>query len=190
MANYLQLIFSMMQTPHAAFGIFYDKSQISAAKRLLFNLGFSEVFVKLPQTDGAQDFEHCRTTQVKKGALVGGGVGMVIVLVALFLVKTQIVIMPFFPHAESTGTQILVTLVSLFFGLILGVASGALVGIGTPARAFDRLRTYVEVGGILLAVHVKDSDEGELAVSTLRQAGAQDVTILPEFKAWAPRLFI
>lgn len=174
-----------METHTATFGVFYNSSQVQTALNLLRQFGFqnTHITVLYPDQEGAQDFAQVQKPQWKKGALIGAGVGAIVVFaLALFIAGkffTSTTNPLFFGVSETT-----VLFASLALGAIAGAAVGTLVGIGTPSPAAKRYGRYLHVGGILMSVR---SDKRELATKAheaLELAGGQDIHALNEDDSW------
>lgn len=61
--------------------------------------------------------------------------------------------------------------------------SGALVGLGIPEYEAKRYEGYVKDGGILLSVHVENSDLTKKAEHVLKVTGAEDISSTGEVKS-------
>ncbi len=61
-------------------------------------------------------------------------------------------------------------------GAAAGGVAGALIGIGIPEYEAKRYETYVKDGGILLSVHVDDSEWSDKAEKIMEESGARDIS--------------
>jgi hypothetical protein len=61
------------------------------------------------------------------------------------------------------------------FGLLLGAASGALVGIGTPEHLSKRYAHYLQDGAILVSVHVDNESQAIRVLEILNATGGVEV---------------
>lgn len=170
----------------AAFGIFRRKSEVSAAKAQLSADGFSgaDISVLYPPHPGAQDFPQRQRSSIRNGLMIGAAVGSLVFFVVGLVasVRTYSSIIPYEP--VSFLDQMLVILAAILIGGLIGAAAGALVGVGTPQQAGLRYGDYVDAGGILMSVHVNDTEEEKRAKYVLEKAGAQDITLLSEGQGW------
>lgn len=137
-----------------------------------------------PWHKGSQDFEQRRTTKIKSGLLIGALMGAIAFLAFGYLNYVRAISVPFLPSPTDPAMRLTLVAAGVLFGTSFGALSGALVGIGTPAPASERLGGYVVNGGILMSVHIDSSEQGRLAISALEKIGAQDVSILEEDQGW------
>lgn len=168
---------------NAAFAVFKERSEVDQAFNELRTEGFrpDEVSVVLPEHGGARDFAASdHMTRITQGAITGGGTGLLVGLglglLAGYNVLPLVILAPFNPLMGA--------LLVGFFGLILGAASGALVGIGTPAKASERYAAYLDDGGILVSVHVEDSERAKRVMEILERNRGTDITEINEDEAW------
>jgi hypothetical protein len=174
------------QNSRAAFGIFKRNSDVIKAQAELTRVGFhtDSVEVMFPPTRGPQDFPQRQRTMLLDGAMIGAGLGILGAMVVILVVGTGAIDLPVLQIIDSLPKQIFLSIALLFGGLFFGGIAGALVGIGTPEEAGARYGDYVDSGGILMSVHVKDIDEVRRAKDALDQSGAGDISILGEDQGW------
>ena len=60
-------------------------------------------------------------------------------------------------------------------GGAVGTLTGSLIGLGIPEYEAKRYESYVNKGGMLLAVHADDNKWAKLAKEILDRAGARDI---------------
>ena len=73
-------------------------------------------------------------------------------------------------------------------GGAIGAVGGALLGYGIPEYEAKRYEGFVKAGGILLSVHVDNSDWADKAKRLLESLGANDVAISDELQSdWKPK---
>lgn len=82
-----------------------------------------------------------RKTSVRSGALFGSVIGAVLFFFFASLVSVDIIPLPGLFASASSVSMVLILSVGAFIGGLLGAASGALVGIGTPMPLHDARRT-------------------------------------------------
>ncbi|MNL87171.1 hypothetical protein D3C87_2161970 [compost metagenome] len=62
-----------------------------------------------------------------------------------------------------------------------------MIGIGIPEYEAKRYEKYVKDGGILISVHVDDSEWADRAENILKSAGARDISKTMEVAQRTPR---
>lgn len=75
------------------------------------------------------------------------------------------------PEGASTGAGV---------GGAIGGIAGSLIGMGIPEYEAKRYEGFVKDGGILLSVHVDDSDWAKRAKEILENSGARDIASADE----------
>jgi len=177
------MLYSIRMKKNAAFAVFKEREEVDRAFIELKAEGFrpEEVSVVLPEHDGARDFAASdHMTRIKQGALTGGGTGLIVGLglglLAGYNLLPLVIIAPFNPMMGA--------LLVGFFGMILGAASGALVGIGTPADPTERYAAYLDDGGILVSVHVEDAKRARRVMEILERNNGTDISEINEDEAW------
>ncbi|MDZ4663074.1 MAG: hypothetical protein SGJ18_15790 [Pseudomonadota bacterium] len=175
-----------LEESKAAFGVFRTESEVSLAKDELHARGFTEsnIAILYPPHRGPQDFPQRQRSLILTGALVGAAIGGPLLMVVSMLVSMGAIPVMALQNLAVFPNQMLLVLGGLISGVVLGAASGALVGIGTPESAGKRYGDYVDSGGILMSVHVSSADEARQAKNVLDSSGAQDVTLLGENQGW------
>ncbi len=168
----------------AVFGVFKNQLEVDATRAELYSKGFSPNNVSLlyPAQKGPKDFEQHRKTTIRSGALIGAALGGLIIMFIGIMMMTRV--SQFTQTASFLQNPLLFILIIISAGIILGAGSGALVGIGTPESAANRLGGYVDVGGTLMAVHVDSEEQIKKARSILEKNNAQDITVLDENQSW------
>lgn len=160
----------LMKTHQAAFGIFRNQNHLDRAIQILQEHGMRRagILVLHPDRPGQKAFAYEYQTMIRAGALLGGAMGLCIGLMVGAAA---------FPESGfMLGLG--------FMGALFGAASGALVGIGTPESAVQRYMKYLEDGGTLLSVHVRDPKQAGEAIEVLETAGAEDITLGNELSRW------
>lgn len=177
------MLISSSMKKNAAFAVFKERTEVDRAFLDLKAEGFrsNEVSVVLPEHDGAKDFAASdNMTRITQGAITGGSTGLIVGLglglLAGYNVLPLVIMAPFNP--------IMGALIVGFFGLILGAASGALVGIGTPAKPSERYAAYLDDGGILVSVHVEDPERAQRVMEILERNKGTDISEINEDEAW------
>lgn len=171
---------------NAAFGVFKSMDQAGTATEQLLEKNFlpSEIHLYHPTFIGPNSYPQLRRTLVQSGAIVGAGIGAVAFFILAVLIGLNVVHVSDLVVPMDGANQVLVVAVGLLFGLLVGAASGALIGIGTPQRLRDVAKQSPESNSVLLTVHVGDGEMANRAQDILEGAGAQDVTFLKENQGW------
>ena len=170
----------------AVFGIFKRPDQIDVAKTQLGKLGFSrsDIATMQPRYNGSKDFSQHPGTMLRPFALIGAIIGSFIFVTVGVVFSLKMTPVSFLQGESSTTAQLITVVACLFGGILAGSAIGALVGIGTPRRAGQRYGNYVGFGGTLMSVHVKNELDVDRATAELKNAGAQDISVLDEKEGW------
>lgn len=133
----------------------------------------------MPTKEGTADFAHEKaakapegaTTGATTGALLGGGSG--------WLVGVGTLAIPGVGPFIAAG-PIMEALAGAGVGGAVGGVAGALIGMGIPEYEANRYEGFVKKGGILLSVHVDDSDWEKRAKEILETSGARDISTTNE----------
>lgn len=143
----------------------------------LRNAGFHEDHISalLPDHKANLDFAMRHRTKAPEGAtagvtgggLVGAGLGWIAAIGALTI--------PGVGPLVAAG-PILAALSGAAVGAALGGVAGALVGMGIPEFEAKLYEGKIRSGGILVAVHCKDSHHVRKAKEIFHDAGAHDIT--------------
>ena len=165
----------------SVFGIFNSRASVDSAVDRLKTAGFrnQDISVLMPSKEGTHDFAHEKdtkapegaTTGAASGAVVGGGLGWLVGIGALAI--------PGIGPFVAAG-PIMAALAGAGIGGTVGGVTGALIGMGIPEYEAKRYEGFVKDGGILLSVHVDDSDWQKIAKELLETAGARDIATAGE----------
>lgn len=168
------------------FGLYDRRDDAESALDRLEKEGFNpkDVSVVMRQVEGGDVVESTGSGEVARGAAGGAATGGVIGALAGLLIGVGAIAIPGIgalliggPIAAALGiTGAAATAVS---GAVTGALAGGLVGaltkIGVPEREARAYEERIKTGAILLAVPVKDRDEGEVK-RILEDTGATDIT--------------
>lgn len=176
----------MEKNNKAIFGIYKSRGAAENAVATLKTNGFrmSDISVLLPQESGSQDFIHTKSSKAPEGAVAGAGTGAFVGGALGLLVGIGALAIPGIGPFIAAG-PIMASLAGIGVGGAVGVVSGALIGLGIPEYEAKRYEGFVKEGGILLSVHVDDSEWSEKAQSLLEATGAKDVAMTTELKSEA-----
>lgn len=170
-----------MRKSRAVFGIYQSRRQVERATEVLKSNGFdsSDISVLLPTEDGSREFAHVKSSKAPEGASAGAGTGALVGGGLGWLVGIGALAIPGFGPFIAAG-PILAAFAGAGIGGALGGISGAIVGFGVPEYEAKRYETFVLEGGILLSVHIEDSDWIPKAKRLLEITGAKDVAATNE----------
>ena len=169
---------------NAVFGIYASRISVDLAVDKLKDGGFNsqDISVLMPTKEGTQEFAHEKSTKapegaaagVTTGAVLGGGLGWLVGLGSLAI--------PGIGPFVAAG-PIMAALSGAAIGGTVGGIAGALIGMGIPEYEAKRFEGIVKDGGILLSVHVDDSDMNKRAKEILKSTGAKDIATAGEVKS-------
>lgn len=182
----MEIVTTSLDAHKAAFGVFRRRVELQTAKTKLMESGFdsSVISVLHPSHPGAKDFPSRQKSNIKNGAIIGAALGGLVFFVLGVMLSLRTAPITAFDLPDFLNSPLALIATGVLGGLLFGAAAGALVGIGTPQRAELRYGDYVDAGGMLLSVHVKDADEALKAQTILESAGAEDINLLEESHAW------
>lgn len=168
----------------AVFGIFQTRTSVESAVDMLKAQGYrnSDISVLMPNKEGTQDFAHEKGTKAPEGAATGATGGALLGGALGWLVGIGTLAIPGIGPFVAAG-PILSALAGASVGGAVGGVAGALIGMGIPEYEAKRYENYVKDGGILLSVHVDDSEWMEKAKDILESCGAKDIASTGEKKS-------
>jgi uncharacterized membrane protein len=160
----------------SVFGIFSSREAVDQAVNSLKARNFrnEDISVLMPNKEGTKDFAHQKDTKapegatagVTSGAVLGGGLGWLVGIGALAI--------PGIGPFVAAG-PIMAALAGASVGGAVGGLTGAMIGMGIPEYEAKRFEGIVKEGGILLSVHVDDSEWMAKAKEILKNSGARDI---------------
>lgn len=176
-----QLIKTTQHRDYSIFAMFLDPRAAKKAVRSLRHHGFRESDITLlrPGKSGSRDFVYHLERNVLTGVLVGAPVGFVLLGLTAVLVGGNSTL------NLGTSSAIFNSAIAAFGGLLVGAAAGALVGIGIPKPAVRRYKFYLDEGGVVVMMHLRDERDKLSAHDILEKAGGQDISVLEETHAWS-----
>lgn len=168
----------------SVFGIFSSREAVDQAVTRLKDANFrnQDISVLMPSKEGTKDFAHQKDTKAPEGATAGATSGAVIGGGLGWLVGIGALAIPGIGPFVAAG-PIMAALAGAGVGGAVGGLTGAMVGMGIPEYEAKRFEGIVKDGGILLSVHVDDSDWQKKAKEILESAGAKDVAAAGEEKS-------
>lgn len=167
----------------SVYGIYNSRVTVETAVDRLKADGFrnSDISVLMPTKEGSQDFAHDKETKAPEGATAGATGGAAIGGALGWLAGIGALAIPGVGPFVAAG-PIMALLAGAGIGGAVGGLTGALVGMGIPEYEAKRYEGVIRGGGILLSVHVDDSDWEKKAKELLESTGAKDVASSREEK--------
>ena len=142
----------------------------------------TDISVLLPREFGSQDLVHTKETKAPEGATAGASTGAVLGGVLGLLVGSGALAIPGIGPFIAAG-PIMAGLAGMGVGGAVGILSGALIGYGIPEYEAKRYEGRIKDGGVLISIHVEDSEWADKAKSTLKATGAEDIAMSNELKS-------
>src|ERR1700749_4811219 len=164
-----------------AFAIFRSRSEGEIAVNELTAAGFSnqDVSVLMADKSGTRDFATEKNTKAPEGTATGAGVGGTIGGTLGLLAGIGALAIPGVGPLIAAG-PIMATRAGVGVGGAVGGVVGALVGLGIPEYEAKRYEGAVKNGGTLLSVHCDTSEQIDVAKTSLKETGAQDIASASE----------
>ncbi|MBS1971350.1 MAG: DUF3341 domain-containing protein [Bdellovibrionales bacterium] len=172
----------------AVFGIFQNRGNVELAVSDLKASGFrnTDISVLLPSNDSTKAFAHEKGTKAPEGAATGATGGLAIGGVLGWLAGIGALAIPGVGPFVAAG-PIVAAIAGAGIGGAVGGIAGALVGMGIPEYEAKRYESIIKTGGILVSVHVDDSDWQKRAKDILERNGARDIATSSEEKGNPPK---
>lgn len=167
----------------AVFGIFDDKMALERAVSRLKEEEFrnTDISVLMPSPESTQNFAHEKATKAPEGASTGAASGLAVGGVLGWLAGIGALAIPGIGPFVAAG-PIVAAIAGAGIGGAIGGVAGALVGMGIPEYEAKRYESLVKGGGMLLSVHVDDSNWQDKAKRILESEGARDISATSEEK--------
>src|SRR5579863_2517697 len=177
-----------MSSKIAVFGIYPAYTSVENGVEALKAGGFSnqDISVLFPEGSGSRQFAHEKGTKAPEGATAGAGTGVVIGGALGWLVGIGALAIPGVGPFIAAG-PIMAALAGAGVGGTVGGITGALIGMGIPEYEAKRYEGRVKDGGILISVHVDNSDWKKRAKEILERTGAQDISSTSEAASDDPK---
>ncbi len=167
----------------AVFGIFDSRSALETTVENLKTNGFNstDISVLMPTPESTRNFAHEKSTKAPEGATVGATSGLAIGGIFGWLVGIGSLAIPGLGPFVAAG-PIVAAIAGAGIGGTVGGITGALVGFGIPEYEAKRYEDFMKDGGMLLSVHVDDSNLQKSAKEILKDGGAKDIATSSEEK--------
>lgn len=167
----------------ALFGIFHSRSEVENCVDTLKVRGFrnEDISVLMPKAESTENFAHEKSTKAPEGAAAGASSGLVLGGALGWLVGAGALAIPGIGPFVAAG-PILASIAGAGIVGTVGGVTGALIGFGIPEYEAKRYENVVHEGGILLSVHVDDTEWSAKAKETLEDCGATNISSTTEEK--------
>lgn len=172
----------MKKSNKAVFGIFDSQINLEQAVSALKISGFrnSDISMLMPQGEHNQNIGHTKSSKAPEAATIGTGAGLALGGALGWLVGIgTITINPLLAPLIAAG-PIMSALAGAGLGGTVGGLSGALIGAGFPEYEAKKYESYVNDGGMLLAVHVDDNEWAGKARDIMVSYGARSISLSSE----------
>lgn len=177
---------SVTKIPNAVFGVFKSTADTFYVQNHLEKYGFilQEMSVKYPSRNMKKDLFNFQETSIQYFGSVGAVIGVLVFMGFGILAAFEIVPLSSFPQHLSLTQEMVLLFVGLLGCIALGIAGGAVVGIGTPLKAHLRYSNSLEKGAILMSVQIQNAQEDQLVSDVFKSTGAKEIHTLPEEDGW------
>lgn len=165
----------------AVFGIFDSQAALENTVDNLKLSGFrnTDISVLMPSPESTKNFAHEKATKAPEGATTGVTGGLAVGGVLGWLAGVGALAIPGVGPFIAAGPIVAALAGAGIVGALGGIA-GALIGMGIPEYEAKRYESFVKDGGMLLSVHVDNSEFQRKAKDILRAGGAKDIATSTE----------
>ena len=170
----------------AVVGLFDNRATLDSAIDALLAAGFrgTDVSALLPDAAGTKELAAEKHTKAPEGALAGAAAGGIAGGTLGLLVGLGALAIPGLGPFIAAG-PIMAALAGAGAGGAVGTLTGSLIGLGIPEYEAKSYESYLNKGGMMLAVHADDGDWAKKAKDILERSGAHDVAKKGEAKGEA-----
>jgi hypothetical protein len=160
----------------AVFGLFNDRLSMGAAVDRLRAAGFreSDLSALLPDAGSSQEVAHEKHTKAPEGAAAGAATGGILGGTLGLLVGIGALAIPGLGPFIAAG-PIVAFLAGAGAGGAVGTLTGALIGLGVPEYEAKRYESFLNTGGLLMAVHADDHVWAKKARDIFAATGAMGI---------------
>lgn len=134
-----------------------------------------DVSALFPDLRGTRDFAHERDTKAPEGATAGGVAGLGVGAAVGWLAGIGALAIPGIGPFIAAG-PLMAALSVAAVGTTAGGIIGALVGMGMPEFEARRFDGKIKQGGMLISVHVENTNQRNAAREIFELHNAQDIT--------------
>lgn len=160
----------------AVIGLFDNRTTLGNAIDALRANGFrnDDMSALLPDAASSKEVATEKHTKAPEGAMTGAAAGGIAGGTLGLLVGLGALAIPGLGPFIAAG-PIMAALAGAGAGGAVGTLAGSLIGLGIPEYEAKRYESYLNKGGMMLAVHADDNDWAKKAKDILTRAGAHDV---------------
>jgi hypothetical protein len=168
----------------AVIGLFDDRVTLSTAIDALTASGFrnEDISAVMPDKAATQEVAHEKHTKAPEGAMAGAAAGGIAGGTLGLLVGLGALAIPGLGPFIAAG-PIMAALAGAGAGGAVGTLTGSLIGMGIPEYEAKSYESWLNKGGMLLAVHCDDGDWAKKAKDILDRNGAHDIAKTGEASA-------
>jgi hypothetical protein len=168
----------------AVIGLFNDRPSLEAGIDALRAGGFRErdISALMPDASSAKEVAAEKHTKAPEGALTGAAAGGLAGGTLGLLVGLGALAIPGLGPFIAAG-PIMAALAGAGAGGAVGTLTGSLIGLGIPEYEAKRYESYLNKGGMMLAVHADDGEWAKKAKEILDRTGAHDIEKTSEASA-------
>jgi hypothetical protein len=166
---------------NSVFGIFADRTELEKVVDDLKRDGFrnSDISVLMQSKGETRDFAHEKHTKAPEGTAAGAATGLLGGGILGWLAGAGALAIPGIGPFVAAG-PIMAAVAGAGIGGAVGGIAGGLIGLGIPEYEAKRYESLVKNGGILISVHVDDSEWSSKAKDILERGGASEVSVVGE----------
>ena len=139
----------------------------------------NDISVLMPDSEGAPELGAVKATKAPEGATTGAVSGGAIGGTVGLLAGIGALAIPGLGPFIAAG-PIMAALSGAAAGATAGGVVGGLVGLGIPEYEAKAYEDRIKKGGYLVAVHVEDSEKGDVVRNTMRGNGLEDISGVSE----------
>ena len=162
-------------------GIAKSTSQVEVTLEDLQNasVSSSDISVLMPESGGRPEVGAVKATKAPEGAATGAATGGAIGGTVGLLAGLGTLAIPGLGPFIAAG-PIMAALSGAAAGATAGGVVGALVGLGVPEYEAKAYEERIKKGGYLIAVHVENSEEGDVVREIMKKNGLEDISSVSE----------
>jgi hypothetical protein len=161
-------------------GIAKSRSQLEAVvDDLQSAVSSNDISVLMPESGDAPELGAVKATKTPEGATTGAVTGGAVGGTLGLLAGLGTLAIPGLGAFIAAG-PIMAALSGAAAGATAGGVVGALVGLGIPEYEAKAYEERVKKGGYLVAVHVEESENGDVIRDVMKRNGLEDVSSVSE----------
>jgi uncharacterized membrane protein len=166
--------------PKSIVGIAKSRSQVETAlDDLQSAVSSKDISVLMPESGDTPELGTVKATKTPEGATTGAVAGGAIGGTVGLLAGIGALAIPGLGPFVAAG-PIMAALSGAAAGATAGGVVGALVGLGIPEYEAKAYEERIKKGGYLVAVHVEDSEKGDVVRDIMKRHGLEDISSVSE----------